>query len=355
MPHTLSAVHGPLGAPALVSPAVRAEALAAAGESLAEAVKAGSLHDARAELHGDALVLILAHSRGEADSEVHRLAWDALAAGAAVLRRFAPDTGRGVVAEAFPGHLSGTGASSAELVLNERPTGPLVLLLGAGVAAGVFNLPLVRAFADPFTTPGLVQAPSLRRGFNFEVHDLDQQQKMMFAAPAELHDLLACVASPGRCVVKRIVTPDGGIAAVTSTDQRAQLAGTAPADDAPLAIVRSGGDAPALREVLSPFMTPSVVQAADGRLAVTAPLRVDDEAPLQLAHPHLFALGFEWVEGRLTDVVDLFADDSFDDARADAAQLREVLAGQGPFHPRGPRAEPPRAAEPGMAQRWTPL
>ncbi|MGE3961644.1 MAG: fructose 1,6-bisphosphatase [Dehalococcoidia bacterium] len=248
MPLTLTLVHAPIGGAAARLPEV-AHAVEGAARG---ALEDGLLADAHASAGAGMLSLVLLHEAGEGDPEVHRAAWNALDAGASVAKAFGvPGLGHGLPVDAIAGSLRGTGISYAELVLTERPAGPVVAVLATGAQLGTLNLPLARAFVDPFTTPRLLDR--LRRGFMFEVHDLDEPRKRMFMAPAELYELLSCLALDDRFALKSIVTPEGAPAAVVSSARRADVLGPDAQDDAPVALVRTGDDAPELEELLGAF------------------------------------------------------------------------------------------------------
>lgn len=304
MPQTLTVVHAPIGGAAADHP----EVVAAVAEAARQALADGPVTDSRAIVGGGTLSLVALHGAGERDAEVHRALWDALEAGTQAARAVgAPGLGDALPVDAFHGGLRGTGLSHAEVVMTERPSGPMVVLVATQSPVGMLNLPLVKAFANPFTTPRLVTEPSMRRGFNFEVHDLDEPRKRMFAAPADLHDLLRYAAEVDRYVLKSVVTGEGVVVAAASVERRADVLGEDAGDDWPVAIVRTGGDGPTVDELMAAFR-PHIVQFPGGWVAPTQP-RV---------------LAFHVAGERLLDPVDLFADPSFDG----------LLRAQGPFIPR---------------------
>jgi len=292
MPQTLTVVHAPIGGAAADHP----EVVAAVFEAAREALAAGPVTDSRAIVGGGTLSLVALHGAGERDTEVHRAAWAALEAGMRAAKAIgAPGLGGALPVDALHGTLRGTGISNAEIVMTDRPSGPMVVLLASESPAGMLNLPLAQAFANPFTTPRLVTEQSMRRGFNFEVHDLDEPRKRMFSAPTELHDLLAYVAELDRYVLKSIVTAEGVTVAVASAERRADVLGSDAGDDWPVAIVRAGGDGPTVDELMASLRT----HIGRGTRVLA------------------FHVGGE----RLLDPIELFADASFDG----------LLRVQGPF------------------------
>jgi len=320
MPQTLTVVHVPVGGAAADHP----EVVAAVTEAAQRALASGSVTDSRAMVGGGTLSLVALHGAGERDAEVHRALWDALEAGTQAARAIgSPGLGDALPVDAFHGSLRGTGLSYAEIVMMERPSGPLVVLLATESPVGMLNLPLAKAFANPFTTPRLVTEPTMRRGFNFEVHDLDEPRKRMFAAPSDLHDLLRYAAEMDRYVIKSVVTGEGVVVAAASVERRADVLGEHGGDDWPVAIVRAGGDGPTVDELMAAFR-PHIVQLPGGWVAPTQP-RV---------------LAFHVAGERLLDPVDLFADPSFDG----------LLRAQGPFIP---RADAAGSGSEGTSGGWT--
>ena len=332
MPQTLTVAHTPIGGAAAGASEVATAVREASRAALADA----ALTDSSVLVADGALTVVALHDAGDGNTDVHRVVWNALDAAMSAARAIgAPGLGEGLTVDAFTGSLRGTGLSLAELVMTERPAGPLVVLLGTGASVGVFNLPLARLFADPFATPGLVHEPGLRRGFNFEVHDLDEPRKRMFAAPAELHDLLQTLAEVDRYLLQRVVTAEGGVVSVTSSSRRADVLGSAAHEDAPIAVVRTGGDAPALEDLVRVLRMPQVAWRGDGRLRPVT--------------PRAFALHV--AGSRLLEAADLTVGADFEGARGKARNVSGLLAGQGPFAPR--RGGTDEGASGGDPTRWS--
>lgn len=295
-------------------------------ERLAGPVVSGDVIDVQVRTLGAGLWLLLTHERGESDERIHHAVWDAISA--SVPGAFAVDE--------FPGRLDGTGASICELTFEERPGESLIAFAGVGTATGAFNLPLYRAFADPFNTAGLVLSASLSQGSSFEVHDSLERRKAVFNAPEELYDLLAYIGSPGRFAVKRVIPrATSQVAAAASTDRIAEVGGGAGHQN-PLAIVRTEGDLPTAGEALEPFAIPALVEGftRGSHLGPWMPVSLNDAAPARFdGPPRAIALGFEVAAGKLVGPRDLFADPSFDRAREEANHLADALRRQGPFEP----------------------
>lgn len=364
MPQTLSVFKAGIGG-FVGHSAMHPDVLTHAEDALARAVQAGTLIDAQARGCGDALFLILSHEQGQDAEPIHRLAWDTFSVGAEIAKRLRLfGAGQDLLTDAFTGTVRGAGPGSAELELVERPSEPVVVFLSDKTAAGAFNLPLARMFADPFTTSGLVLAEGLRAGFAFEVHDVREHRKIMLTTPEELHELLLLVGAPSRYAVKRVVSRvTGEVAAVTSTDKIAMLAGQYVGKDDPAAIVRCHGNFPAVGEVLEPFATPHLVDGfmRGSHIGPWMPVAQGQTAAGRFdGPPRVVALGYQLAQGRLVGPRDMFDDVSFDGARAEATRITDYLRRHGPFEPhRIPMDEMEYETMPAvagkLATRWAPL
>lgn len=364
MPQTLSVFQagvGGFGGQGTTHPDV----LDAARATLVQGVQSATVTDAQAYICGDNLLLVLSHDRGESDVHVHRLAWDALAAGAGVaqaLHLYSP--GQDLLADEFPGNVSGAGPVSAELTLAERPSEPILVFAGDKTATGAFNLPLYRTFADPFNTAGLVLSDALHAGFSFEVHDVKHWRKIMFNTPEEVYDLLAFIGSPGQFIVKRVVTRSTGeVAAVASAERIADVAGRHAGNDDPVAIVRAQGAFPSVGEALEPYATPHLVAGGSrgSHVGPWMPVALADSASSRSdGPPRVVALAFQLADGRLIGPRDCFADLAFDGARREAGRVADYLRRHGPFEPhRLPQDDAGdttmSAAAATLASRWSDL
>jgi len=353
MPQTLTVITAAIGGHAGATPT---EVVDAARGHLATVVTAGLLTDAHAYPVDGTLALLLSHDRGERDAEVHAAGWEALVAASDVAVRL-HGAGSDLRTDAVPANIADGGPAVAELTLNERPSESLVVTITSAGGAGALNLPLARAFADPFNTPGLVLTEALHTGFSFEVHDLLERRKIMFITPEETYDLLAFAGSSSRYAIKRIATRESGEVAAASS------AHPSTASTSAAAIVRCHGGYPTVGETLEPFTLPQLLPGGE-RGTHLAPWR-----PTALASAHgarfdgpssVVALGFQLTDGMLGAPRDLFADPAFDAARAEAERVADVLRRHGPFEPhRLPLDEMEQAAVPAvaarLASRWSEL
>lgn len=229
------------------------------------------------------------------------------------------------------------GSSIAEITFEERIKESLVCLIGSGMGLGGFNLPLFKAFADPFNTSGLIFSDMLHEGTAFEVQDTIERRKAVFTNPNESYDLLAYIGMTDRFVVHRVITrADGKIVAVASTDRLSDISGLNSGNDTPVAIVRCEGSLPTIGEVTEPYAVPSLVVGSNrgSHLGPWMPVSVTDLSAGRFDGPSkIAALGFSLADGYLGLEKDIFADKSFDRAREQANLLTDILRKQGPFEP----------------------
>ncbi|MBI2866305.1 MAG: fructose 1,6-bisphosphatase [Chloroflexi bacterium] len=308
-----------------------------AQECLAQAGK-GLLIDFQVMYCGDDLELIMTHERGEDNEAIHQLAWRTFEECTAVARQLKLyGAGQDLLADSFSGNVKGMGPGVAEMVLEERPSEPIVIFMADKTSAGSWNLPLYKAFADPFNTAGLVISAPLHEGFAFEIHDVKEHKKITLNAPEESYDMLAFLGSPSRYAVKSVYhRATGDIAAASSTQRLSLVAGRYVGKDDPVYVARCQGNFPAVGEVLEPFAFPQIVEgwmrgSHHGPLMPTSfaqarPTRFDGP-------PRVIAAGFQLAQGKLNGPVDLFDDPAFDNARHQANDIADYLRRHGPFEP----------------------
>jgi fructose 1,6-bisphosphate aldolase/phosphatase len=204
-------------------------------------------------------------------------------------------------------------------------------------SAGAWNMPLYKMFADPFNTIGLVIAPNMHAGFAFEVHDVKKNKRIILNAPEEIYDLLIFIGAPSRYMVKAVYSREADdIAAVSSTQKLALIAGRYVGKDDPVCIVRSQGTFPAVGEVLEPFTHPHLVEGwmRGSHHGPFMPVAIPDSIPTRFdGPPRVTAAGFQLADGKLVGPRDMFADKSFDIVRQQANEIANYMRRHGPFEP----------------------
>jgi fructose 1,6-bisphosphate aldolase/phosphatase len=314
------------------------DVLAKAGECLAKAKKEGLLVDYHITKCGDDIQLIMTHQRGEEDEKIHKLAWDTFVAGTEVAKALKlHGAGQDLLSDAFSGNIKGMGPGVAEMEIEERPAETIIIFMADKTSAGAWNMPLYKMFADPFNTIGLVIAENMHNGFAFEVQDVKEGKKITFNAPDEIYDMLVFIGAPTRYMVKAVYHRDTNeIAAVSSTQRLALLAGRYVGKDDPVCIVRSQGQFPAVGEVLEPFTLPLLVEGwmRGSHNGPLMPVAINDSTPTRFdGPPRVVAAGFQLSQGKLVGPRDMFADKSFDPARHQANEIADFMRRHGPFEP----------------------
>jgi len=312
--------------------------LARARELLAKAKKQGLLIDFHVTKCGDDLQLVMTHQHGEENEKIHKLAWDTFVDCTQIARDLKlHGAGQDLLSDAFSGNVKGMGPGVAEMEFEERTAETIIIFMADKTSAGAWNLPLYKMFADPFNTIGLVIASNMHTGFAFEVHDIKEHRKITFNAPDEIYDLLVFIGAPSRYMVKAVYHRESKeIAAASSTQRLALIAGRYVGKDDPVCIVRSQGEFPAVGEVLEPFTLPFLVEGwmRGSHHGPLMPVSVEDSTPSRFdGPPRVVALGFQLSSGKLVGPRDMFADKSFDPARQQANEVADFMRRHGPFEP----------------------
>ncbi len=306
---------------------------------LEEAKSNGLLVDYHVTNAGDDLQLIMTHTKGIDDGEIHGLAWNTFKRVteevSKPLKLYA--AGQDLLIDAFSGNVRGLGPGVAEAEFEERKSEPIAMFMADKTEPGAWNLPLYRIFADPFNTAGLVIDPKLKAGFLFRILDMVEGRFVDLKAPEESYDILALLGTTGRYAVHGVWRRyDGEIAAAASTTRLNFIAGHYVGKDDPVMFVRAQAGFPALGEILEPFSFPHLV-AGWMRGSHVGPLM---PVPLKYSQctrfdgpPRLIGLGFQLAEGKLIGPSDLFDDPAFDMTRAKAEEIADYMRRHGPFMP----------------------
>lgn len=207
---------------------------------------------------GDDIAILMTHTKGKLNSEIHKLAWDAFIAGTNTAKEQGLyGAGQDLLKDAFSGNVKGMGPAVAELEFEERPHEPFVFFAADKTEPGCYNLPMYLAFADPMNTPGLMLSPKMSPGFRFQIMDVmntEGDKLIELDAPEELYDIAALLRDNERYVIAAIFSRNTGeqVSAV-STTRLHNIAGKYTGKDDPVALVRVQSDFPATGEVLSPY------------------------------------------------------------------------------------------------------
>lgn len=216
------------------------------------------IHDYYMSSTGDDIAILMSHSRGEGDSEIHKLAWDAFVAGTELAKEMGLyGAGQDLLKDAFSGNVKGMGPAVAEMEFEERPNEPFLFFAADKTDPGAYNLPLYLGFCDPMYCSGLMLSPQMAKGFTFNIMDvshLEGDRIISLNAPEDMYDMAALLRDNQRFVVEKVSSrTSGDIAAVVSTTRLHNIAGRYTGKDDPVMLVRVQGGFPATGEVLSPY------------------------------------------------------------------------------------------------------
>ncbi len=299
---------------------------------------------------GDDMSLLMTHTKGENNPDIHGLAWSIFKEATENIAKKVKLYGAGqdLLKDTFSGNIrGGLGPQVAEMEFEERPSEPLVVFAADKTEPGAFNLPFYRIFADPFNTAGLVIDPAMHQGFRFEILDVYEGKVYLLDAPENSYDILGLIGTPGRYIIRRIYRKADLIqASVTSVERLNLIAGRYVGKDDPVAMVRAQHGLPAVGEILEAFAYPHLVEgwmrgSHVGPLMPTKMISIDQEKKIALGPkmtrfdgpPKVISLGFQLHDGYLEGPVDLFDDPAFDYSRQLAAQITDYIRRMGPVMP----------------------
>jgi fructose 1,6-bisphosphate aldolase/phosphatase len=317
------------------------EALKRAIELLDKAKKNRDLTDFCVTNCGDDLELIMSHTKGVDNSDVHAIAWRVFEECTEIAKGLKLyGAGQDMLKESFSGNVRGMGPGIAEMEFTERAGEPVLVFMMDKTEPGAFNMPIFKTFADPFNTAGLVIDPKLISGFSFEVWDVVEHKKVVLSCPEEMYYLLALIGAKDHYVIKRVFPkaglPENEPVAVVSTEKLAQIAHKYVGKDDPVAIVRAQSGLPAVGEVIEPYSFPFLVSGWM-RGSHNGPIMPVSQRYAQCTRfdgpPRVLCLGFQMNEGKLVGPVDMFDDPAYDGAREECVRIADYMRRHGPFEP----------------------
>jgi len=287
---------------------------------------------------GDDVAILMTHTAGPGDEQVHKLAWDAFLAGTRVAKEQGLyGAGQDLLKEAFSGNVRGMGPAVAEMEFEERPNEPFLFFAADKTDPGAYNLPLYLAFADPMTTPGLLLSPELAKGFRFVIMDVNYTEGdriIELDAPEDLYLIATLLRDPERYVVESVWSrATGEIAAVASTTRLHNIAGKYVGKDDPVMLVRAQKHFPATGEILAPYATGHFVAGGmrGSHNMPLMPVPLDSGISYFDGPPVVTCAAFCVHEGKLTEAVDTFAHPFWDKVRQDTAAKAMEIRRQGFF------------------------
>lgn len=321
--------------------------IAKAKARVAEAVSGGLLIDGHVTFTGDDIALLMTHTKGVDNSDIHKFAWDTFIETTKVAKsQGLYGAGQDLLKDAFSGNVKGMGPGVAEMEIEERPAEPFIVFAGDKCGPGVFNHPLFSGLADPYHNAGLLLAPEMRAGFTFHIMDVNHTEHdkvISLTVPQDYYDVATLLRDPNRYIIESIVeNATGTIAAVASTSRLHNIAGKYVGKDDPVAIVRSQKQFPSTGEILSPWALAQYTLGGDRGSHHVAVMPVKQNSIISFfdGPTVMSAAGYCVHDGKLTEAVDLFDQPFWDLIREKAAKKTLAIREQGFFNPAmGPQDE----------------
>ncbi len=285
---------------------------------------------------GDDVAILMTHIKGKDNSEIHKLAWDALMEGTRIAKsQGLYGAGQDLLKDSFSGNVKGMGPAVAELEFEERPNEPFVVFAADKTDPGAYNLPLYMAYTDPMHNSGLILNPNMK-GFKFDIMDVahtEADRVVELSAPEDLYEIAALLRETDRYVIDAIYTKEGEQAVSVSTTRLHNIAGKYTGKDDPIALLRVQGQFPATGEVISPYRICHFVAGfmRGSHNGPMMPMKKNATISFFDGPPVVSALAFCVHDGKLTEPADLFDHPFWDHVREKASRKSVDIREQGFF------------------------
>ena len=296
----------------------------------------GLLIDSYIGYCGDDVHIVMTHTKGVDNQEIHKLAWDAFEAGTKVAKEEGLyGAGQDLLKDSFSGNVKGMGPGVAELEFEERPNEAFTVFAADKTEPGAFNYPFYRLFVDAISNTGLIVNKSLAQGVKFNVMDVEKAEIAELVMWEDKPTLEAALMYPGRYVVSTINTKDGEPIVSASTDRLHNIAGTYVGKDDPICIIRTQKNFPATEEAGSVFNNPHYVagNTRGSHHMPLMPVKINSPATIDYCIPIVEALVFSMHNGKLVGPFDGFSTPDWDYVRQIATKRALAMRSQGFIHP----------------------
>jgi len=285
---------------------------------------------------GDDVHIVMTHTKGTDNEEIHKLAWNAFEEGTRVAKEEGLyGAGQDLLKDSFSGNVKGMGPGVAELEFEERPNEAFTVFAADKTEPGAFNYPLYRLFVDSLSNTGLIVNKSLARGVKINVMDVEEGKVAELSLWEDKPTLEAALMYPGRYVIQSIFTKDDEPILSASTDRLHNIAGTYVGKDDPVCLIRTQKNFPATEEAGSVFSNPHYV-AGNTRGSHNMPLmpvKLNSAATINFCIPIVQSLVFSMHNGKLVGPADGFATADWDHIREIATKKALAMRSQGFIHP----------------------
>lgn len=285
---------------------------------------------------GDDVHIVMTHTKGVDNKDIHQLAWNAFEAGTAVAKEQGLyGAGQDLLKDSFSGNVKGMGPGVAEMEFEERPNEAFTVFAADKTEPGAFNLPFYKLFVESRSNTGLIVNKSLAKGVKFNVMDVEKAEIAEIVLWEDKPTLEAALMYPGRYVVSTITTKDNEPIVSASTDRLHNIAGTYVGKDDPICIVRTQKNFPATEEAGSVFNNPHYVagNTRGSHHMPLMPVKLNSAATINYCIPIVEALVFSMHNGKLVGPFDGFSTPDWDYIREIATKKALAMRDQGFIHP----------------------
>ena len=285
---------------------------------------------------GDDVHIVMTHTKGVDNKEIHQLAWNAFSEGTKVAKNEGLyGAGQDLLKDSFSGNVKGMGPGVAELEFEERPNEAFTVFAADKTEPGAFNYPFYRLFVDALSNTGLIVNQSLAKGVKFNIMDVEKGEIAELILWEDKPVLEAALMYPGRYVVSSIYTKDNEPIVSASTDRLHNIAGTYVGKDDPICIIRTQKRFPATEEAGSAFNNPHYVSGntRGSHHMPLMPVKLNSAASIDYCIPIVEALVFSMHNGKLVGPFDGFSTPDWDYVREIATKRALVMRSQGFIHP----------------------
>lgn len=299
-------------------------------------VSSGLLVDRYIGYTGDDIHLLMTHTHGVGNEIIHKLAFDAFMQGTETAKAEGMyGAGQDLLSTAFSGNVRGMGPGVAEMEIEERPAEVVALITADKTEPGAFNHPFYRLFCDPAANTGLLLNPTLTRGVEFRIMDVETGKIVSLHTPDEIFIIAAALMYPGRYVVESIQTRDGEPILSATTDRLHNIAGSYVGKDDPAALIRLQKNFPATEEACAMFKYCHFVagNTRGSHHMPLMPVKRNTSATANYCIPIVSVSLFSIKNGMLGQSVDAFETSDWDYFRRLAVEKSEMMRAQGFIHP----------------------
>ena len=285
---------------------------------------------------GDDSHIVMAHTHGVDNKDIHQLAWDAFMAGTQIAKQEGLyGAGQDLLKDSFSGNIKGMGPGVAEMEFEERANEAFTVFAADKTEPGAFNYPMYRLFVDSLSNTGLIVNKSLARGVKMNIMDVEKGKIANLSLWEDKPIVEAALMYPSRYVIDSVYTKDDEPIMDASTDRLHNIAGTYVGKDDPICVVRTQKQFPATEEAGSVFNNPHYV-AGNTRGSHNMPLmpvKLNSAATVNFCIPIVEALVFSMHDGKLTGPFDGFSTPDWDLVRENATKKALAMRSQGFIHP----------------------